>query len=86
MIGRTGIVAALDLRHGLRRPLFWIWLLLMGLLDARALVIGLIITIPYLLANLVGAAIFRPEAEKTYRYVAYAIIGVSAIRGLPIWG
>ncbi len=32
MSGRFGIVAALDLRHGLRRPLFWIWLLLMGLL------------------------------------------------------
>ena len=32
MIGRATTVAVHDLRHGLRRPLFWIWLILMGLI------------------------------------------------------
>jgi uncharacterized membrane protein YfcA len=57
-----------------------------GLLEPRALVIGALLVLPYLLANLAGAAIFRPEAERTYRIVAYIIIGVSAVRGLPVWG
>ena len=61
-------------------------LLAYGLLNPAMLVLGLMITLPYMLAIFAGSAIFRPEAEKTYRYVAYAIIGVSAIRGLPIWG
>ena len=61
-------------------------LITQGLLNPAMLIVGLVLTVPYLLANLVGAAIFRPEAEKTYRYAAYAIIGISAIRGLPIWG
>ena len=61
-------------------------LLTQGYLDPSMMIVGLILTVPYLLANVAGAAIFRPEAEKTYRYAAYAIIGISAIRGLPIWG
>ena len=61
-------------------------LLTQGYLNPSMLVFGLVLTVPYMLANVIGAAIFRPEAEKTYRYVAYGIIGISAIRGLPIWG
>ncbi len=55
------------------------------LLRADAVILGLIVTIPYLLANVAGAAIFRPEAARTYRAVGYAIIAVSAIQGLPIF-
>jgi hypothetical protein len=28
---------------------------------------------------------FRPEAERIYRWVAYLIIAGSAISGLPVW-
>jgi len=41
--------------------------------------------VPYLLANMVGAAIFKPEYETGYRIAAYIIIGASAITGLPLW-
>lgn len=63
-------------------------LLFFGFLEPRMLVLGVILSVPYLLANQVGAFIFRlrPDAERSYRIVAYIMIGASAIRGLPIWG
>lgn len=61
-------------------------LALQDLLDPARLVLGACLVAPYLLANLLGAAIFRPGAERTYRAAAYVIIGISAIRGLPVWG
>ena len=59
---------------------------LRGLLSLTALAIGFIVMVPYLLGNVIGQKIFDPEKEKLYRWVAYAIIAVSAIRGLPFWG
>ena len=56
-----------------------------GLLVASALAIGALMIPPYLAGNWIGAVLFRPEAEKIYRWVAYAIIAGSAILGLPIW-
>ena len=56
-----------------------------GLLSATPVVMGLIVAVPYLLANMVGAAIFKPEYETSYRVAAYIIIGASAITGLPLW-
>ena len=77
------MLASLSLR--LRVFLFFA-LLAWGFLDPKMLIVGAILVFPYMLANVIGAKIFRPEAEKTYRFAAYAIIAVSAIRGLPIWG
>ena len=56
-----------------------------GRLDPNAVLLGLALILPSLLGNLIGARIFRPEAEQTYRRVAYAIIAVSALSGLPVW-
>lgn len=39
-----------------------------------------------LLGVLFGTWPFRPRYEKVYRTVAYSIIGLSALSGLPIWG
>ncbi|MFV0244847.1 MAG: sulfite exporter TauE/SafE family protein [Qingshengfaniella sp.] len=39
----------------------------------------------YLLANIAGAAIFRPERERAYRWSAYGIIAGSALIGLPLF-
>ena len=61
-------------------------LLTQGYMDTKMLAVGAILTLPYMLANVVGAAIFKLGAERTYRVAAYVIIGASAIRGLPIWG
>ncbi len=55
------------------------------LLVVSALAIGVLMIAPYLFGNWLGARLFRPEIESTYRAVAYAIIAGSAILGLPIW-
>ena len=56
-----------------------------GLLVFAALAAGALMILPYLAGNWGGAALFRPQAEKIYRWVAYIIIACAAISGLPIW-
>lgn len=50
------------------------------------LLIGLLLAAPYALGGYIGQRIFNPQQEAVYRRVAYAIIAVSALIGLPIWG
>jgi hypothetical protein len=57
----------------------------LGLLDPLAIVVGLILVPVYMVANMVGARFFDPGAERFFRAVAYIVIAVSAILGLPIW-
>ncbi|MBW4708484.1 sulfite exporter TauE/SafE family protein [Roseobacter sp. YSTF-M11] len=47
--------------------------------------LGLLAGVPNLLANMVGARLFDPDAEVLFRRVAYLVIAASAILGLPIW-
>ena len=54
-------------------------------LEAVPVIIGLILAPPVILANMVGAAIFRPEKERLYRAAAYLMIAAAAISGLPLW-
>ncbi|MEM9582437.1 MAG: sulfite exporter TauE/SafE family protein [Pseudomonadota bacterium] len=63
-------------------------LILLALTDFLTLtpvLLGLIVAVPYLLATVAGAAIFKPDYEKAYRNAAYAIIATSAVTGLPLW-
>tara|TARA_B110000008_G_scaffold272994_1_gene306563 strand:- start:3171 stop:3923 length:753 start_codon:yes stop_codon:yes gene_type:complete len=59
--------------------------LLKGLLVFIPLVIGLFLSVPYTLGGLVGQKIFNPNKEIIYRRIAYALIALSAIIGLPVW-
>ena len=56
-----------------------------GVLDAVALVAGLICAPLYMVANVAGAWMFYPQAERLFRAVAYIVIAASAILGLPFW-
>jgi uncharacterized membrane protein YfcA len=56
-----------------------------GFLVASALLLGVLMIVPYSLGNLAGAALFRPGNEKLYRAVAYTVIAASALMGLPLW-
>lgn len=56
-----------------------------GFLSLTPVLLGFVVAVPYLLANIVGAAIFKPEYEKAYRIAAYAIIAASAVTGMPVW-
>lgn len=59
---------------------------LRGLLTAAAFGMALAVIPVYLIGNLIGQKIFDPEKEAVYRAVAYVIIGISALTGLPLWG
>lgn len=48
-------------------------------------VLGLIAGVPNVVANMIGAWLFDPNAEKLFRSVAYLVIAASAILGLPVW-
>ena len=56
-----------------------------GYLVGSALLLGVLMIVPYSLGNLAGAALFRPGNEKLYRSVAYTVIAASALIGLPVW-
>lgn len=66
--------------------LLLIMLALKGVLTITGLVLGALLAVPMLIGTTIGTWLFRPEYEKMYRAAAYVIIGVSAVRGLPIWG
>ena len=49
------------------------------------LLLGVLLILPYMAGNLIGARFFRPEQEGIYRRVAYLLIAASALSGLPLW-
>ena len=61
------------------------FLALNGVLTGSNLLIGASQLVPYGAGALIGRRLFRPGQETTYRRVAYGIIGLSALLGLPIW-
>ncbi|UYV38803.1 sulfite exporter TauE/SafE family protein [Rhodobacteraceae bacterium D3-12] len=56
--------------------------LVMGRMSGVPVVLGFAVAVPYLLGNLAGGWMFRPEFERLYRWAAYGIIAVSALSGL----
>ncbi len=61
-----------------------LFLSIAGALNVSAVVLGLILAIPMGLGNVIGAALFNPEKEKFYRKIAFCIITMSALTGLPL--
>lgn len=61
------------------------FLLIGDLLDPVAIVVGVLCVPVYMLANVAGAWLFDPKAERLFRAVAYIVIAASAIVGLPVW-
>ncbi|MFC2969150.1 TSUP family transporter [Acidimangrovimonas pyrenivorans] len=59
---------------------------LVGRLSWSAVLVGAGLIVPFTLANIAGAAMFRPGRERLYRRIANVIIAASALAGLPIWG
>ena len=59
--------------------------LMFGLLDPLAITAGLLCVPLYMAANVAGAWLFDPQAERLFRAVAYIVIAASAILGLPVW-
>jgi uncharacterized membrane protein YfcA len=58
---------------------------LAGRIDLPLVVSGLVLTLPNMVGNLTGAALFSPERERVFRAVAYVLIAGVALAGLPFW-
>ncbi|WP_040817056.1 sulfite exporter TauE/SafE family protein [Litoreibacter arenae] len=56
-----------------------------GILTTEAIVLGLVLLIPYGFGAKLGQAIFVPRFAVFYRNIAYAIIAAAILMGLPIW-
>ena len=60
-------------------------LALQGGIGPSALWLGALALPLYTLGTLVGRALFRPGAERFHRGLAYAVVGASAVAGLPLF-
>lgn len=60
-------------------------LLLKQALGWEVLALALTLSVPYFITSLVGQALFDPRHERLYRALAYTVIGLALISGLPIW-
>lgn len=56
-----------------------------GLVTVEAVLIGLILVPSYMLGGLIGQRLFDPTRERLFRGVAYGIILLAAVAGLPIF-
>lgn len=59
---------------------------LQGAVTREGLVAGAAQLLPYGVGALIGRQLFNPGRERLYRNVAYLIIGLAVLLGLPIWG
>jgi len=57
----------------------------LGKMQPGAVVLGLLLAVPYLVGNVLGGALFNPQNERSYRAIAYVIIALSAVSGLPLF-
>ncbi|MEQ6202736.1 sulfite exporter TauE/SafE family protein [Sulfitobacter sp. HNIBRBA2951] len=62
-------------------PMLWAF----GLISWPIVLLGALVGIPNLIANMLGARLFDPANERLFRGVAYLVIAASAIIGLPVW-
>lgn len=58
---------------------------LQGMFGPDALILGLLLLIPYGVAAQVGQALFNPDRQGLYRTIAYGIIGAAVLMGLPVF-
>lgn len=56
-----------------------------GMLSVQAVVLGLLLIVPYGLAARLGQRLFDPARQALYRSIAYGIIGASILISLPLW-
>lgn len=78
---RANTACFLTLTSLLTLPLMW----LQGMIGPEALVLGAAMLLPYGLGGWLGKQAFNPDLERLYRRVAYGIVFVAILLGLPIW-
>lgn len=61
-------------------------LLLAGLVGTADIARALLLVLPYGAGLLAGQRLFRPERERAFRVLAYLVIALAIVTGLPIFG
>lgn len=61
-------------------------LMVQGLVDDVAVWLAVLLAIPYAAGMVVGQRLFRPERERAFRGLAYAVIAGAILSGLPVFG
>ena len=56
-----------------------------GLAGVEALWLGVLLVAPYLIGVIAGQAMFDPAREGTFRALAYTVIGLAILTGLPLF-
>ncbi len=56
-----------------------------GLIDWEVVPIALALAVPYTTGIVVGQWLFNPEMERAYRLLAYGVIAVAILTGLPLF-
>ncbi len=59
---------------------------LQELITLLAFFIGLLLVPSYMLGGLIGKRLFDPKHERVFRGLAYGIILLAAVTGLPVFG
>lgn len=80
-VTRGNLACFLTLNAMCMLPMMW----LQDLVQGPAVWLGLVLLGPYALGGFIGTWLFRPEAASLYKGVAYILIGLAGIMGLPIW-
>ncbi len=78
---RANIALFLSLLSVLTLPL----LVFSGVLGASQAAVGVVLLPFYACATAAGQALFRPGNEVLYRTIAYGVVGLAGIAGLPVW-
>ncbi|QYX57900.1 sulfite exporter TauE/SafE family protein [Roseovarius sp. SCSIO 43702] len=60
-------------------------LFLTGGVETRIVWLALVLAVPYFITTMIGQALFDPAREKSYRLLAFTLIGLAVLGGLPIW-
>ena len=55
------------------------------LITWRLVALSFVLAVPYFITSRVGQALFDPKYETTYRSMAYLVIGLAVVTGLPLW-
>lgn len=60
-------------------------LLLQGAVTWPLLALALVVSVPYAVTTLIGQSLFDPKHERPYRWLAYGVIALAVVSGLPVW-
>lgn len=60
-------------------------LALQGLITPAGLWLGLLLVPLYMAGNYAGQAMFSPSRDRLYRRIAYGLIALALVAGLPLW-